>query len=75
MKKMPPKVLLDALNDNKQNIYVLVPITRTTRQSIRVTYSDAMEWVIQVSKQHNGIVPFSFGTNNEVFLGSALNYL
>ena len=64
---MPPKVLLDSLNNNKNNIYVWVPINRTTRQSIRVSYSEAMEWVIQVSKQ-SGIIPFYIGTN-EVFIG------
>lgn len=72
--KNPPKILLDALNDNKNAIYVWVPINKTTRQSIRVTFPDALEWVIQVTKQNNGVVPYFIGTN-EVFLGSVLNYL
>lgn len=71
--KKPPQILLDALNDNRNAIYVWVPINKTTRQSIRVTYADAIEWVIQVTKQ-NQSVPYFIGTN-EVFLGSVLNYL
>jgi hypothetical protein len=72
--KTPPKILLDALNNNKQNIYVWVPIHRTYRQSIRVTYPEAMDWVIKVAKEHDGVVPYCIGTN-EVFIGSVLNYL
>ena len=66
--KMPPKKLLDALNDNKNSIYVWVPINATDRQSIRVSFAEAMEWVIQVSKRHNGNVPCTIGAN-VVFLG------
>jgi hypothetical protein len=66
MKKMPPKVLLDALNDNKNAIYVWVPFTKYTRQQIRVSFSEAMEWVIQVSKQNDGIVPYFIYPDNVV---------
>jgi hypothetical protein len=74
MNKMPPKVLLDALNDNKNAIYVWVPITKTVRRPIRVTYPEAMDWVIRVAKENNGVVPYCIGTN-EVFIGSVINYL
>jgi hypothetical protein len=69
--KMPSKDLLNALNNNKQNIYVWVPVNATTRQSIRVSFAEAMEWVIQVSKQHDGVVPYFIGLD-EVFLGSII---
>jgi hypothetical protein len=72
--KMPPKVLLDALNNNKNAIYVWVPVKVDERRSIRVTYPEAMDWVIRVAKENNGVVPYCIGTD-EVFIGSVLNYL
>ena len=74
MKKMPPKVLLDALNNNKNAIYVWVPVKVDERRSIRVTYPEAMDWVIKVANENDGVVPFCIGTD-EVFIGSVLNYL
>lgn len=71
---MPPKVLLDALNNNKKNIFVWVPVKVDERRPIRVTYPEAMDWVINVAKEHDGVVPYLIGTN-EVFLGSVSNFL
>ena len=71
MLKMPPKDLLDALNDNKRNIYVYVAINQQARCSIRVSYAEAMDWVIKVAKAHDGFVPYRFN-ESEVILGNLI---
>ena len=71
---VPPQALLDALNANKNSIYVWVPITKEERRSIRVDYAEAVEWVFKVAHEHNGFVPFCI-SGHEVFIGSVVNYL
>ena len=66
--KMPPKNLLNALNENKNSIYVWVMTRKGVRCSMKVSYPDAMEWVIQVAKNENGDVPY-FINGHDVFLG------
>ena len=71
MNNTVPKILLDALNANKNSIYVWVRVTKEARRSIRVDYAEAVEWVFAVAREHEGVVPYYIG-GNDVFIGSVV---
>ena len=71
---VPPQVLLDALNENKNSIYVMVFVLGNEVRRIRVEYPEAIDWVFSIARDHNGVVPYLINDKHEVYLGSVTAY-